>query len=112
MNSFGKTIRYVEPEYVKGLFMSFFEMNSYLIIFTTSFLGALFFKSLSILIGNNALNNFLSNLNLPVENADFQNYLIDIEKTSLSKFILIFIIFTFISLRIVNHNLEKENARK
>ena len=112
MNSFGKTIRYVEPEYVKGLFMSFFEMNSFLIIFTTSFLGALFFKSLSVLIGNNALNNFLSNLNLPVENADFQNYLVDIEKISLSKFILIFILFIFISLRIVNHNLEKENARK
>lgn len=101
LNSFGKTIRYVEPEYIEGLFLSFFELNSYLIIFTTSFLGALFFKILIELVGYYDLNIILLKLNLPAENADFQNYLSDIDKISLSKFFLILLLFILVSKQIV-----------
>ena len=110
-NSFGKTIRYVEPEYVKGLFLSFFELNSFLIIFTTSFLGAIFFKSLTILIGYSELNSLLSKLNLPVENTDFQNYLSNIEKISFNKFVLIFFLFIYLSWLIVNTPEKKYNEK-
>ena len=51
VNTFGKSIRYVEPDYVLGLFGSFLELNSYLIIFTTSFVGVMFFKLAIIFMG-------------------------------------------------------------
>ena len=45
-NSFGLMRNYSEPNYVTGVFKSFTELNSYLIIFTTSFVGVVFFKIL------------------------------------------------------------------
>ena len=48
-NSFGLMRNYSEPNYVTGVFKSFTELNSYLIIFTTSFVGVVFFKILLLL---------------------------------------------------------------
>ena len=36
-NSFGRYIRYIEPEYVKGVVLAVSDFNSYLIIFSTSY---------------------------------------------------------------------------
>ena len=58
------------------LLESFITFDAYLKIFTTSFLGAIFFKIL-ILIFIPALNELLLNLGLPVANDDFQNYLVE-----------------------------------
>ena len=96
-NSFGKSIRYVEPDYVVGLFNSFLEINSYLIIFTTSLLGAVFFKLILSIIEVENLNIILTNLGLPVENNDFQNYILNINQISISKILFIVLIFLFIS---------------
>jgi len=98
LNSFGRSIRYVQPEYVKGVVLALFSFDSYLIIFTTSFLGATIFKFLLILFGKNPLIQILSNVGLPVENSDFQTYLNNLTQISFSKFILtvfIFIIFAY-----------------
>ncbi len=108
VNSFGKTIRYIEPDYVLGLVKSFFELNSYLIIFTTSFLGAIFFKLLIILFNKDTLIENLAGFKLPVDNPDFQNYLINLENISFDKFVITFLIFGITSFLIVNklHNVK------
>ena len=87
VNSFGTYIEYVEPEYVKGLFLSFFNIESYYIIFTTSFLGAITFKILLTIFGVENVIQFLFSLNLPVQNKDFQNY---IENLSIIELINLF----------------------
>jgi hypothetical protein len=87
-NSFGKYIRYVEPEYVKGLTLSLFNIESYYIIFTTSFLGASLFKLILLIFGIENTVDFLYSFNLPIQNEDFQNYLIDITTIGLDKFII------------------------
>ena len=96
-NSFGKSIRYVEPDYVVGLFNSLLEVNSYLIIFTTSLLGAVFFKLILSIIEIENLNSILTNLGLPVENNDFQNYILNINQISISKILVIVLMFLYIS---------------
>ena len=37
LNSFGRNLRFTEPEYLVGFVYSFLELDSYLKIFTTSF---------------------------------------------------------------------------
>ena len=96
-NSFGRYIRYVEPEYVKGVVLALGDFNSYLIIFSTSFLGALFFKTLLIVFGRTSLESILSRLGLPVENNDFQNYLENLQSIGFEKFIIVLLIFSFFS---------------
>ena len=97
VNSFGRFIRYVEPNYVNGLLGSFFEINSYLIIFTTSFLGALFFKLLLVFFNIELIINGLGKLNLPVDNPDFINYLETVNIIKFNKFIVILTIFALVS---------------
>jgi len=94
VNTFGRTVRYSQPEYVKGLFQSIINFESYLIIFTTSFMGVLFFKLLLFFLNVGELNSLLEKLSLPVYNEDFQNYLINLENLGLDKviFILLFLI--------------------
>tara|TARA_B100002019_G_scaffold215093_1_gene187705 strand:+ start:163 stop:603 length:441 start_codon:yes stop_codon:yes gene_type:complete len=100
VNSFGKLIRYVEPIYVRGLILSFFEFESYLRIFTTSFLGAIFFKIFITFYDLQGVNKFLSSLNLPTENQDFQNYLVNINEVSFDKFLIIFLTCSYIAYNI------------
>ena len=65
-------------------------MNSYLKIFTTSFLGAIFFKLILLLIDQNSLIVTLENFGLPVGNEDFVNYLREVNDISILKFALVF----------------------
>ena len=96
-NSFGRYIRYVEPEYVKGVLFAVADFNSYLIIFSTSFLGAIFFKLLLIIFGKSSLETILSGLGLPVENNDFQIYLENLQNIGVEKFILVLLMFSIFS---------------
>ena len=96
-NSFGRYIRYIEPEYVKGVVLAVTDFNSYLIIFSTSFVGAIFFKLLLIIFGQSSLETILSGLGLPVENNDFQIYLENLQNIGLEKFIWVLLLFSFFS---------------
>jgi hypothetical protein len=96
-NSFGRYIRYVEPEYVKGVVLAVADFNSYLIIFSTSFLGAIFFKLLLIIFGKSSLETILSGLGLPVENNDFQIYLENLQNIGIEKFILVLLVLSIFS---------------
>ena len=71
VNSFGKTIRYSQPDYLIGIFKSIFVIDGYFKLFATSFLGMLLFKLFVILFGINNFYNTLTFLNLPLDNPDF-----------------------------------------
>ena len=103
-NSFGRYIRYVEPNYVKGVFLSLFKLESYLIIFSTSFLGAIFFKLL-LYFGRNSVESLLLKFGLPLENADFQIYLDNLLKIEFNKF-LILIVFLFVSAYLITYKIK------
>ena len=64
-NSFGVEKIYSQPEYLTGVIASFFEVNSYLKILATSFLGALFLKILLIVLDLNTIESLIFNLNIP-----------------------------------------------
>ena len=96
-NSFGVLANYSEPKYVTGVVKSFFEINSYLIIFSTSFIGVLFFKFLLIFLNKTSLFEVLIKLGLPTENTDFINYIDNLEIISWNKVLLILLFLYLIS---------------
>ena len=102
LNSFGKSIRYIEPNYVTGLINAVFEFNSYLIIFSTSFLGAILFKLFLVLLNSEQLFYYLEKLNLPVDNPDFIIYIDVLNNINLTKFVLVIFIFSIFSYILVN----------
>lgn len=96
-NSFGKIIRYIEPEYVTGVVLSLFEFQSYLIIFTTSFLGVFVFKTLFLIIDQNNLINFLERIGLPVQNQDFSDYIDELNFIGYDKILFIVLFLSYFS---------------
>lgn len=107
LNSFGKMSSYTSRYYLTGYLNSFFHLESYLKIFTTSFLGVLIFKFLDFTIGKEVLNNFLSSYGLPVENSDFQNYLLEINLVTIDKLVFV-LLFTFLFVHYLYKNLHKD----
>lgn len=105
LNSWGSLSRYTERYYLTGVLQSFFSVDAYLKIFTTSFLGAIFFKLLLLLASISNLNIFLAKLGLPVENADFQDYLIKVNTISLDKF-LITVLIVFLLINLLNKKVK------
>ena len=107
LNSFGRNIKYVEPYYLKGVIQSFIELESYLKIFLTSFLGVFVFKVILLTLGYDSLMVILERFSLPIQNEDFVNYLVEIQKVSFLKILLVLIIFLYISKGYIV-NLKKE----
>ena len=102
-NSFGLMRNYSEPNYVTGVVKSFTELESYLIIFTTSFVGVVFFKILLLIFDKTSIINFLSSLGLPTGNEDFVKYLENLEVISVYKILFIFLILLFFCIYFVNN---------
>ena len=100
VNSFGNLEPYTQPNYLFGLFSSLVSFSSYLIIFTTSFLGAIVFKILLMGFSTDKLNSFLNKFGLPVENQDFQNLLFELTNISIDKFIFTILFIYYISKKI------------
>jgi hypothetical protein len=96
-NSFGEMKNYSEPKYVTGLLQSFVELESYLIIFTTSLVGVIFFKLVLLLIDSVSTIELLSKIGLPSNNEDFLLYLDNLENMSSIKIILIVVFLLLIS---------------
>ena len=109
LNSFNVVERFSQPEYLKNYIASFKELDSYLKIFTTSFLGVLSFKILSSLFSIEEINKLLENLNLPVQNSDFQNFLNNIELISFNQIMVFSIILIFIVLFYLSQILKQES---
>ena len=103
INSFGSNDRFSQPEYLFGLFNSFGDLNAYLKIFVTSFIGVIIFKIFSILFGMDKFIEYLDTFGLPVDNLDFQNFVYQIQNIELIKItiftsLFLLIIFKFLKL--------------
>jgi hypothetical protein len=109
INSFGKNTRYVEPFYVKGVVASLIEINSYLIIFSTSLLGALFFKISLIIFGIKGLVELLEKLSLPTNNSDFQQLLSKLDQIPLINLSITALFLFTLSFYIVFYLKEKSD---
>ena len=94
VNSFGKTIRYSQPDYLSGIFQSIFIIDGYLKLFATSFLGLIVFKLFTIAFGVDGFYDLLDSLGLPLENQDFVILIEKLETiTSLQIAVFTFIVY-------------------
>jgi len=105
-NSWGELSRYSQPEYLTGYLASFSNFESYLKIFTTSFLGAIFFKFIIQISSIDQLNNILNQAGLPVENGDFQALLNKLEQISWSR-LLVVLLFSIIGVRFIFYKIKQ-----
>ena len=64
INSFGKSVAYTQPEYLKGYIFSFFSLNAYLKILVTSFFGFLSFNLLFKIVNPTDFLNFIEQYSL------------------------------------------------
>ena len=101
MNSFGRKIKYVEPEYLLGYLNSILQVESYFKIFVTSFLGVAIFKLLFFFIDLDSFISLLNKFNLPAQNEDFLNYLYEIQVVSIYKILLIIVYFLLLAYLII-----------
>ena len=109
LNSFGKNALYVEPNYVKGVVTSLLEIDSYLIIFSTSLFGALVFKLGLILFGKEGLVGLFEKLSLPTNNSDFQQLLSNLELIPLINLLVTSLFLLIISFYVVYKIDDKNN---
>ena len=65
------------------------------------------FKLLLSVMKLDALNTFLANLGLPVENIDFQNYLLNLNQVELYKILLIIAILSYFAYYVI-YKFEKK----
>lgn len=96
-NTFGRTLKYSQPLYLTGIFESITNLDSYLKIFTTSFLGAIVFKIFITFFGRLEFINYLGNFGLPINNQSFTDYILEVEMISASKYFLVLICLSSIS---------------
>ena len=106
INSFNTNQRFSQPDYLSNYILSYFEVNPYLIIFTTSFLGVLLFKMVLTYLEVEELNNILENFNLPVNNPDYINYIDKIDSISFSKILFFTILLNSIVLHFISQDLK------
>ena len=64
INSFGKSVAYTQPEYLKGYIFAFFSLNAYLKILVTSFFGFLSFNLIFKFINPTEFLNFIEQYGL------------------------------------------------
>lgn len=95
INSFGNNVIYSAPKYVLGVGNAFLDINSYLNIVSTSFLGAIIFKIILSIVGQDKLLILLDNFGLPVGNENFINLLSSLKEIAGFKF---FIVYFYISI--------------
>ena len=95
-NIFGNSVRFTEPQYLRGYILSFFSIDSYLKIFTTSFLGVAVLKVLLSIFDTANFIQFLDGIGLPVNNLDFISLLEKLNNIENIKIALsVFFIFLF-----------------
>ena len=105
LNSFGDYSKYTQRYYLTGLFKSFVVLDSYLKIFTTSFLGMFIFKILVYFLTPEGLNSTLESLGLPISNEKFQILLIRLDETNLIFFgisLMLCTLFAYLIFRFLN----------
>ena len=102
INTFGKLLRYTEPEYLTGYLKSFTFLNSYLKIFVTSFLGMLFFNMLFIFISVDQFLEVISGFGLNLNDEKVENLLIQYSSLEFS-----YIFITLILVILMAYSMDK-----
>ena len=101
VNSFNELVPYTQPKYLSGILKSTFNFESYLKIFSTSFLGAITFKILLLFIGVEKFVYYLLKAGLPSGNNDFQTLLTELSNISIDKFIFVVLFMYYFSRKII-----------
>lgn len=106
LNSFGIMSNYTERYYLKGYVQSFLEIDSYLKLFITSFLGATILKLFLFFYSPNIVFDFLDSAGLPSDNENFVYLVNKLEFVDISYFIvvliLVIILFQYFIKKILN----------
>lgn len=105
-NSFGIEVVYSQPKYLTGIFGAFVEIESYLKIFATSFLGAIFFKIVLSILSKDRFLEILRIFGNTSENEDLNILLNKIEIITVDKF-LISIIFSLLIVKYFLYFIKK-----
>tara|TARA_B110000008_G_scaffold269484_1_gene298767 strand:+ start:360 stop:1895 length:1536 start_codon:yes stop_codon:yes gene_type:complete len=95
INSFGTKHLYSQPYYLDGYIESVTELNSYLKILFTSYLGVILLKFIILLIGETSLVEFLIDINY--YNIDIQNLILETQKIEFLKLVTLSLFFYLIS---------------
>lgn len=98
INSFGSLERFSQPDYLIGYLQSFGNLDSYLKIFVTSFVGAIFFKILIAITDIEGVYNLISKIGIEINNADFDLFLIELTQISIFKFLFVIIVFILLGI--------------
>lgn len=101
VNSFGRSIRYSQPEYLSGVFQSLTIVEGYLKLFATSFLGLIFFKLFITIFDINGFYNTLDNLGLPLNNPDFVVLINKLEQITMTQVTLFTAMIYILSIQII-----------
>ena len=104
-NSFGIEAVYSQPNYLSGIVASFFELQSYMKIIATSFLGSIIFKFVIYFFGKNQFFSLLENFGGLTANEDLVNLIEKLEIITWDKFIIT-ILFSLLILRMFNKSLR------
>ena len=81
-----------------GYLQSFGNLDSYLKIFVTSFVGAIFFKMLIAITDIEGVYNLISKIGIEINNADFDLFLIELTQISIFKFLFVIIVFILLGI--------------
>ena len=97
INSFGNLVRYTQPNYLKGYIFSFFNLEAYLKIFVTSYLGLIIFNLIFKFIEINYFFEILNRLGLDLSNEKVSNLLLQYQEINLSYILIILITVTVLT---------------
>ena len=97
INSFGDFTRFAQPEYLSGFLKSILSLDSYFIIFGTSFLGASIIKIFLSIMGMDDFINFLSNFGVSIDNVDVVKIFNNIDLIESHKFIFVILFLSIFS---------------
>tara|TARA_Y100000741_G_scaffold332422_1_gene288345 strand:+ start:306 stop:1904 length:1599 start_codon:yes stop_codon:yes gene_type:complete len=111
INTFGIDDRFSQPNYLAGYLKSFFNIDAYLKIFTTSFLGVIFFKLVFAIFSFDTVNMLLAKLNLPVENTDYLTFVDNLKSVS-NQQILIFLLLILLIVGWFILLIKRDNMKK
>lgn len=108
INSFGTLGKYTQPQYLKGYIYSVASLNAYLKIFTTSFLGLVFFNIIFNIISPEIFFNFLSSLGLNMQNDKTVSLLSKYESIN-EIFIILSLLFVFLIFKAITKFINLKN---
>ena len=96
-NTFGNLVYNSQPNYFPEYIKSFTNLNSYLIIFATSFLAVVSIKLFTVFIPLQEFVEFLNRLSLPTNNEDFQKLITNVDSLDLYFFVILLVFIYLIN---------------